>query len=130
MCWEGVAIVSLRTSILSWTESAASHRRAGEARTAGSVELHCHIFYCLPVCRLVNTVSNWLVKWKGCRRKRQSPELRYCPGICVEGLRKNTRKVGQENLCRHRVSEWEAPVWKTEDNLLAVLTCIFNGYNL
>jgi hypothetical protein len=29
------------------------------------------------------------MNWKGCGRKKSWPNLRYYPGICLEGLRKN-----------------------------------------
>jgi hypothetical protein len=39
------------------------------------------------------------MNWKGCGRKRSWPNLRYYPGICLEGLRENT-----ENLSDNRRS--------------------------
>jgi hypothetical protein len=31
------------------------------------------------------------MEWKGCGRKRSVPNLRYYPGICLEGLNKTTK---------------------------------------
>jgi hypothetical protein len=33
------------------------------------------------------------MNWKGCGGKRSWPNLRYCPRICLEGLRRNKNKV-------------------------------------
>jgi hypothetical protein len=30
---------------------------------------------------------------KGCGRKWSGPNLRYCPSICLEGLRKTTKEL-------------------------------------
>jgi hypothetical protein len=35
--------------------------------------------------------SNDIMNWKYCRRKRSWPNLRYYPGICLEGLKRTTR---------------------------------------
>jgi len=32
-----------------------------------------------------------MMNWKGCERKWSWPNLRYYPGICLEGLRKTTK---------------------------------------
>jgi hypothetical protein len=37
------------------------------------------------------------MNWKGCGRKRSWPNLRYYPGICLEGLRKTTKNLSQDN---------------------------------
>jgi hypothetical protein len=34
-----------------------------------------------------------MMNWKGCGRKRSCSNLRYYPGICLEGLRKTTIAV-------------------------------------
>jgi hypothetical protein len=35
--------------------------------------------------------------WKGCGRKRSWPNLRYYHGICLEGVRKNTKTFSQDS---------------------------------
>jgi hypothetical protein len=37
------------------------------------------------------------MNWKGCGRKRSWPNLRYYPGICLEGLRKTTKNLSQDS---------------------------------
>jgi hypothetical protein len=34
---------------------------------------------------------------KGCGTKQSWPNLRYYPGICLEGLRKTTKNLTQDN---------------------------------
>jgi hypothetical protein len=38
-----------------------------------------------------------MMKWQGYGRKRSWPDLRYYPGIFVEGLRKTTKNLSQES---------------------------------
>jgi hypothetical protein len=38
------------------------------------------------------------MNWRGCGRKRSCPNLRYYPSIYVEGLRKTTKNLSQNNL--------------------------------
>jgi hypothetical protein len=38
-----------------------------------------------------------MINWKGCERKRSWPNLRHCPGICLDGLRKTTKNLGQDS---------------------------------
>jgi hypothetical protein len=37
------------------------------------------------------------MKWKGWERKLSWPNLKYYPGICLEGLRKTTKNIGQDS---------------------------------
>jgi hypothetical protein len=37
-----------------------------------------------------------MMNWKGCDRERLRPTLRKYPGICLEGLRKTTKKLGKD----------------------------------
>jgi hypothetical protein len=37
------------------------------------------------------------INWKGCGWKRSWPNLRYYPGICLEGLRKTTKILSQDS---------------------------------
>jgi hypothetical protein len=37
------------------------------------------------------------MNWKGCGRKWSWPNLRYYPGICLEGLGETTRNLSQDN---------------------------------
>jgi hypothetical protein len=37
-----------------------------------------------------------MTDWKECRRKRLWPNLRLCPDICVEGLKKITKTLSHE----------------------------------
>jgi hypothetical protein len=37
------------------------------------------------------------MNWKGCGRKRSWLNLRYYPGICVEGLRKTMKNLSQDS---------------------------------
>jgi hypothetical protein len=37
-------------------------------------------------------MDKWITNWKGCGRKQSWSNLRYYPGICLEGLRKTTNK--------------------------------------
>jgi hypothetical protein len=47
--------------------------------------------------------DKWMMNWKGCRRKRLWPDLRYCPGICLDGLR-----ITAKNL---RISDLQDEIW-------------------
>jgi hypothetical protein len=38
------------------------------------------------------------MNWKGYGRKRSWTNLRYYPGICLEGMWKTTKNLGQESL--------------------------------
>jgi hypothetical protein len=35
------------------------------------------------------------MRWKGCGRYQSWPNLRYYPGICMEGLRKPMKNISQ-----------------------------------
>jgi hypothetical protein len=35
------------------------------------------------------------MNWKGCGKKQSGPNLRYYPGICLEGLRKTTEDLSK-----------------------------------
>jgi hypothetical protein len=37
------------------------------------------------------------MNWKGCGRKQLWPNLRYYPGICLEGLRKIMENLNQDS---------------------------------
>jgi hypothetical protein len=39
----------------------------------------------------------WIMDWKECVRKRLGPDLRYSPGLCQDGLRKNSRNCTQDS---------------------------------
>jgi hypothetical protein len=32
--------------------------------------------------------DSWIVNWKGCGRKRQWPNVDYCPSTCLKDLRR------------------------------------------
>jgi hypothetical protein len=34
-----------------------------------------------------------MMNWKGCGRNRSCPNVRYYPGICLEGLMKTTKNL-------------------------------------
>jgi hypothetical protein len=36
-----------------------------------------------------------MINWEGCGRKWPWPNLRYYPGICLEGLRKTIKTSGK-----------------------------------
>lgn len=38
-----------------------------------------------------------LSDWKGCRMKRPWPDVRYYPGMCLDGLRKNTKILSHDS---------------------------------
>jgi hypothetical protein len=44
-----------------------------------------------------------MINWKRCGRNRSRPNLRYYPGICVEGLRKVTKGL--------RIAGLQADIW-------------------
>jgi hypothetical protein len=37
-------------------------------------------------------MDQWVMSWKGCGRKRSSPNVRYCRSICLGRLGKTTQK--------------------------------------
>jgi hypothetical protein len=41
--------------------------------------------------------DEWRMNWKGCERKRSWSNLRYFPGIFVEGPRKATQNLSQDS---------------------------------
>jgi hypothetical protein len=43
-----------------------------------------------------------MMNLKCCGRKRSCPNLRYCTGICLEGLRETTKIVSQHSRCLGR----------------------------
>jgi hypothetical protein len=58
------------------------------------------------------------MNWKGCGRKWSWPNLKYYPGICLEGLRKATKTLSQDSRSASRdlnpgPSEYEAGVLTT-----------------
>jgi hypothetical protein len=46
--------------------------------------------------------DKWIKNWKESWRKRPWPNLRYCPGICLQGLRKTTRNLNQDSRSPQR----------------------------
>jgi hypothetical protein len=59
------------------------------------------------------------MNWKGCGRKRSWPDVRYFPGICLEGVRKTTKYLSQDNRSLGRdlnlgPPEYEAGVLTTQ----------------
>jgi hypothetical protein len=44
------------------------------------------------------------MNWKGCGRKQSWPDLRYYPGICLEGLRKSSKTPV-------RIADFWAKIW-------------------
>lgn len=51
------------------------------------------------LCRVrisINVIK--LIKFKECAGKRSWPDLRFYPGICLEGSRKTTKNLRQESL--------------------------------
>jgi hypothetical protein len=38
-----------------------------------------------------------MMNWKGGGRKRSWPNFRYNPSICLEGLRKSTKRISQDS---------------------------------
>jgi hypothetical protein len=41
--------------------------------------------------------DRWMMNWKECGRKQQWPNLRCYLGICLEGLSKTTKNLGQDS---------------------------------
>jgi hypothetical protein len=53
---------------------------------------------------------------KGCRRKRPWPIFgKYSPGVCLEGLRKNTKILSHGSYCPGRDFNLAPPEYKYED---------------
>jgi hypothetical protein len=50
---------------------------------------------------------------KGYGKKRSWPNLRYCPGICLDGLRKTTKKLSQDSKSVGRDLNPGPPDYKT-----------------
>jgi hypothetical protein len=49
----------------------------------------------------------WMMNWKRCRRKLSWPNLRH-PGICLEGLRKATKKSVRIAGLRAEIWTWKS----------------------
>jgi hypothetical protein len=65
------------------------------------------------------------MNWKGCGRKRSWPNLRYYPGICLEGLTKTTKNLSQHSRSPGRdlnpgPPEYEAGVLTTRTLSLVI----------
>jgi hypothetical protein len=54
----------------------------------------------------------WVMNWKGCERKQLWPNLRYHPGICLEGLGK-PQKIGQDSRSSRRDLKPGPPEYET-----------------
>jgi hypothetical protein len=48
----------------------------------------------------------WIMKRKGCERKRSWANWMSCPNICVKVAEENHEKLGRESRCRYRDSNW------------------------
>lgn len=46
-------------------------------------------------------LDDYCMNWKGCRKKRSWPMLRYYPGICLEGLR-TSKNISVQAITRAR----------------------------
>jgi hypothetical protein len=68
----------------------------------------------LSVSRLLASVRGWqwVMNLKGCGRKRSWPNLRYCSGICLEGLRKTTKIISQASRSPGRDLNPGSPVYE------------------
>jgi hypothetical protein len=75
-----------------------------------------------------------MMNWEGCGRKRSCTDLRHYPGICVEGLRKTTKILGQDNLSPGRNlnlgrPEYKAGMLTTRPRRSVFVTAVEHGRN-
>jgi hypothetical protein len=59
-----------------------------------------------------------MMNWKVCVRKRSWPDLRYCNGICLEGLRKPQNTSVRIPGLRAEILSRDLPSTKQECQLL------------
>jgi hypothetical protein len=67
------------------------------------------------------------MNWKGYGRKWAWPNLRYYPGICLEGLRKATKNASQNNRSAGRDLNPGPPVYEAEVLIIRLRRSINNN---
>jgi hypothetical protein len=68
-----------------------------------------------------------MLNWKLCERTRSWTNLRYCPGICLEGLRKITKNINQDNRSLGRDLNPGPPEYKSRSSVVLYIKYTSNN---